>query len=65
VTDNPDKKKKPKTRRVGQRETIVAGKKYVLRVFLGKDAAGKRHYHNETFHGSAGQAEDRIREIKR
>lgn len=43
----------------------MAGKKYVLRVFLCKDAAGKRHYHSETFHGSAGQAEDRIREIVR
>ena len=64
MTDNPDKKKKPE-RRVGQRQTIVAGKKYVLRVFLGRDAAGKRHYHSETFHGGAGQAEDRIREIIR
>src|SRR5215510_15021407 len=60
-----DKKEKPKSRRVGQRETVIAGKKYVLRVFLGKDAAGKRHYHSETFHGGAGQAEDRIREIIR
>lgn len=57
--------KNPKVRRVGQRETIVAGKKYVLRVFLGRDAAKKRHYHSETFHGTAGQAEDRIREIIR
>lgn len=63
--ENPDNKKKPKPRRTGQRETIIAGKKYVLRVFLGKDAAGKRHYHSETFHGGAGQAEDRIREIIR
>src|SRR5215510_12541787 len=60
-----DKKEKPKSRRVGQRETVIAGKKYVLRVFLGKDAAGKRHYHSETFHVGAGQAEDRIREIIR
>src|SRR5262245_24649209 len=58
-------KSKPKPRRTGQRETIIAGKKYVLRVFLGRDAAGKRHYHSETFHGGAGQAEDRIREIIR
>jgi integrase len=65
MTDEPDKKDKPKPRRTGQRETIVAGKKYVLRVFLGRDAAGKRHYHSETFHGGAGQAEDRIREIIR
>lgn len=61
--DKPDKK--PKTRRVGQRETLVAGKKYALRVFLGRDAAKKRHYHCEVFHGSAAQAEDRIREIIR
>jgi len=58
-------KDKQKPRRTGQRQTIVAGKKYVLRVFLGRDAAGKRHYHSETFHGGAGQAEDRIREIIR
>jgi hypothetical protein len=62
--DNPDKKK-PQVRRVGQRETLVAGKKYRLRVFLQKDANGKKHYHGETFHGSAGQAEDRIRVIIR
>lgn len=66
MSDEPDKKKKPpKTRRVGQRATVVAGKKYVLRVFLCKDAAGKKRYHSETFHGSAGEAEDRIREIIR
>src|SRR5262245_35864333 len=64
-TTEKAEKAKPKSRRVGQRDTIVAGKKYVLRVFLGKDAAGKRHYHSETFHGTAGQAEDRIREIIR
>jgi len=62
--EKPDKKKKPE-RRVGQRTTIVAGKKYKLRVFLCYDAAGKRHDHCETFHGNAGQAEDRIREIIR
>ena len=65
MTDEKPDKKKPEPRRVGQRETVIAGKKYVLRVFLCKDAAGKRRYHSETFHGSAGQAEDRIREIIR
>src|SRR5262249_23769060 len=64
--EKPDKKKrKPPRPSPGQRQTIVAGKKYRIRVFLGRDAAGKRHYHSETFHGSAGQAEDRIREIIR
>jgi hypothetical protein len=65
MTDEPDKaksdkppdKNKPKPRRTGQRETIVARKKCVLRVFLGKDAGGKRHYHSETFHCNAGQAD--------
>ena len=69
MTDEPDEagnpKRSPKPRRTGQRETIVAGKKYVMRVLLGKDAAGKRHYHSETFHGNAGRAEDRIRDIIR
>jgi integrase len=64
LTDEPDKKKKPE-RRVGQRTTLIPGKKYKLRVFLCYDAAGKRHDHCETFHGNAGQAEDRIREIIR
>jgi integrase len=59
-------KKKPERRAFGQRETIIAGKKYRIRVFLGKDTVtGKRHYHNETFHGTAGQTDERIREIKR
>jgi hypothetical protein len=43
MTENtPTKKNKPKPRRTGQRKTIVAGKKYALRVFLGRDAAGKK-----------------------
>jgi integrase len=60
-----DKPKKKPERRVGQRTTLIPGKKYKLRVFLCYDAAGKRHDHCETFHGNAGQAEDRIREIIR
>src|SRR5215470_7485242 len=63
MTDKPDKKKRE--RRTGQRETIVAGKKYRIRVFLCKDSNGKKRYHSETYHGNAGQAEDRIREIIR
>jgi integrase len=66
MAENPDnKKRKPPRPSPGQRETIVASKKYRIRVFLGRDAAGKRHYHSETVHGTAGQAEDRIREIIR
>ena len=57
MTDNPDKKEKPKPRRTGQRQKIGRDK-YVIRVFLGRDAGGKRHSHGETFHGGARQAED-------
>lgn len=65
MTDNPDKKKRER-RAVGQRETLIAGKRYRLRVYLGKDpATGKRRIHNETYDGSANQADERIREIKR
>jgi hypothetical protein len=39
VKDRAGKQDKPKPRRTGQRTTLVAGKKYVLRVFLGRDAA--------------------------
>ena len=54
MNNEPDNRAgKPKARWTGRPETIVAGKKYVLRVFLGRDAAGKRHYHSETFHGTA------------
>lgn len=63
--NSTEKLSKKKARRVGQRKTLIAGKKYKLRVFLGRDAAGKRHYHCETFHGNAGQAEERLREILR
>jgi integrase len=65
VAEDSEKKDKPEPRRVGCRKTLVAGKKYRIRVFLCKDAAGKKRYHGETFHGTAGQAEDRIREIIR
>ena len=35
------------------------GEEVRLARLLGQGAAGKRHYHSETFHGGAGQAEDR------
>src|SRR2546422_8069355 len=65
MADEPDKAGKAKPRRTGQRKTLTPGKKFKLRVFLGRDTAGKRRYHSEVFHGNAGQAEDRIREILR
>src|SRR5262245_34202468 len=37
--------------------------KYLLRVFLGRDSDGKRHYHDETFHGKKKKAQDRLRAL--
>jgi hypothetical protein len=62
MTDDKPDNKKPEPRRVGQRKTLIAGRKYRIRVFLGKEASGRKHYHSETVHGAAGQAKDRIRE---
>jgi integrase len=62
--EKPDKKKRDR-RDVGQRTTLIASKKYRIRVYLGKDSAGRRRYHNETVHGSAEDANERIREVLR
>jgi hypothetical protein len=35
MTDEPDKKKKPKSRRVGQVVERIEGKKYLVRIFRG------------------------------
>lgn len=52
--------KKKKSRSAGQ--IVERGPdKYLLRIFLGRDSAGKRHYHDETFHGKKRQAQDRLR----
>lgn len=61
MENKPDNKKQ---RRTGQRKT-VGRDKHLIRVFLERDTAGKRHYYTETFYGGARQAEDRIREIIR
>jgi integrase len=62
MTDEADKKKKPEPRRAGQ--LVERGKdKFLIRIFVGKDASGKRHWHNETFHGKRKQAETRAREL--
>ncbi|HZS47014.1 MAG TPA: site-specific integrase [Blastocatellia bacterium] len=36
---------------------------YRIRVFLGRDASGTRHYHRETVKGTKAQAEERLTEI--
>ncbi len=52
----PDKCKKSKTRRSGRIEER-GERKHLIRIFLGRDATGKRRYHNKTFHGTKKQAE--------
>src|SRR5262245_13573619 len=61
MAENPDK---PKTRRTGYRRQIAKGKQRI-RVFLGMDLGGKRHYRCETIHGTKQDADKRIIEILR
>lgn len=42
---------------------LVDGKKYKLRIYCGTTEAGERRYFAQTFRGTAGQAERRLREI--
>jgi integrase len=64
-TPKPSKSRKTKaerSRRTGQ--VIERGPdKFLLRVFLGRDSSGKRHYHDETFHGKKKQAQERLRTL--
>lgn len=54
--------KKPKRRDPGQK--IRKGeRKWLLRVFAGRDAQGKRHYRSETFLGSSKDADARLRRM--
>jgi hypothetical protein len=55
MTDEQNKKAK-KTRRAGQ--IVKRGEdRYLIRVFLGRGADGKRLYHNHTFHGTKKNAQ--------
>lgn len=52
-------KREPKSRRSGQK--IRKGeKRFLLRIFIGRDAKGKRLYHNEIFFGTSKQADDHL-----
>jgi len=60
MSEEKPTKQKRKSRGAGQ--IVERGPdKYLLRIFLGRDSAGKRHYHDETFHGKKRQAQDRLR----
>jgi integrase len=55
-------KKKKRARSVGQ--IIERGEnKFLIRVYLGRDTGGKRHYHDETFHGKKTDAKKRLRDL--
>src|SRR5262245_61552927 len=55
-------KKSTKSRNVGQ--LIERGKdKFLIRVYVGRDSTGKRHYHNETFHGKKKDAQTYRRQM--
>src|SRR5262245_34488739 len=62
VTGEPGKPAKPKTRRPGGK-TKRGQNKWLLRIFRVYDAAGKRIYYSETFHGGSREADDRLVEL--
>jgi integrase len=56
-------KNKQKARRPGGK-TKRGPNKWLLRIFRGYDAGGKRIYYSETFHGGSREADDRLTELK-
>src|SRR5262249_6638218 len=55
-------KSKNESRSVGQ--VIERGDdKFLIRIFLGRDSEGKKHYHNETFHGKKTDAKKKLRDL--
>lgn len=63
MADSPDKKDKPEPRRPGGK-TKRGPNKWLLRIFRGYDAANKRIYYSEIFHGGSRQADERLTELK-
>ena len=60
MSDNPDKKKKP--RRVGSVIEIVKDKKYLVRIFCGYKPNGTNDYFNKTIHDTGKGAEKWLRD---
>jgi integrase len=54
-------RKARKARRTGRIEER-GERKYIIRIFLGRDATGKRRYHNKNFHGTKKQADAWLRD---
>src|SRR5262245_10619349 len=61
TTDN--RAGKPKVRRPGGKTKRGDGK-WLLRIFRGYDAHGKRIYFSEIFHGGSREADDRLVELR-
>src|SRR5215475_11218783 len=59
----PDKEKKPEPRRPSGKEKRGPNK-WLLRIFRGYDAGGRRIYYAETFHGGSREADDRLIELR-
>jgi len=59
MEENTDKKDKPKARRPGGKTKRGDGK-WLLRIFRGYDAGGKRIYYSEIFHSRSREADDRL-----
>src|SRR5262245_64078390 len=60
--EKPDKKK-PEPRRPGGKAKR-GDNKWLLRIYRGYDASGKRIYYSETFHGGSREADDRLVELR-
>jgi integrase len=63
IEEDRKEKKSKQARRAGQK--IKRGKdKFLLRIFRGYDAAGKRIYYSETFRGGSREADDRLSDLR-
>src|SRR5215813_8206155 len=62
TTEKPEKAK-PKARRPGGKSKR-GDNKWLLRIFRGYDAGGRRIYYAETFHGGSREADDRLIELR-
>jgi integrase len=62
MTDETDKKK-PEPRRPGGK-TKRGEYKWLLRIYRGYDAGGKRIYYSEVFHGGSKEADNRLDELR-
>jgi hypothetical protein len=61
--EEPKEKETSKARRSGQK--IKRGKnKFLLRIFRGYDARGKRIYYGEMFRGPSKEADDRLDDLR-